>query len=169
MRKYHLDFLTFCWLFANCICIHAQCVEPDNLTYKRNAYYLNGMKVPYTGCVEGYVHNPLHSLGGGRFANCMIGTYELSTGDTTVSFGHEYVAYVKGQLNNGKEVGTWELYGSENQLIGICDFFVNKKYIMLTIYAHDYPICRGLMYYNWNVSFGATTTWNATTPLFLNN
>ena len=79
----------------------------------------------------------------------MIGTYELSTGDTTVSFGHEYVAYVKGQLNNGKEVGTWELYGSENQLIGICDFFVDKKYIMLTIYAHDYPICRGLMYYNW--------------------
>lgn len=141
-------FFVFFWLITNSICSHAQCVMPDNLTYKKNTYYLNGMSIPYTGCVEGYVHNPLHSLGGGRFANCMIGTYELSTGDSSVYFGHEYIAYVKGELEKGKEVGTWELYGRKDQLIGTCDFSVEEKYAILTIFVHDYPICKGLMYYD---------------------
>ena len=148
MKTYQLCVFAFYWLITSSICSHAQCVMPDNLTYKKNVYYLNGMSIPYTGCVEGYVHNPLHSLGGGRFANCMIGTYILSTGDTSVYVGHEYTAYVKGELENGKEIGTWELYGMENQLIGSCDFFVEGKYVILTVFVRGYPICRGLMYYN---------------------
>lgn len=149
MKRLIRYFLPFWGIFTIVIIsVHAQCVIPDNLIYKRNAYYLNGMNIPYAGCVEGYVHNPLVDLGGGRLACCMLGTYEISTGDTSVSWGHMYVAYVQGVLENGREVGVWKLYGKEGQLIGICDFSLEKRQVDVTYFAHDYPIAKGVMFYN---------------------
>lgn len=149
MKRLIRYFFSFWEIFTIVIfSVQAQCVMPDNLIYKRNVYYLNGMNIPYTGCVEGFVHNPLCDLGGGRLASSTIGTYKISTGDTSVFWGHMYVVYVQGELENGREVGVWKLYGKKDQLVGICDFSLEKKQVDVTYFAYGYPIAKGVMFYN---------------------